>query len=94
MQGRLMFVYCEPATIIEIKDYIDQVKTEGLDSGQEDFDPVAVDLDAVAPDQELSLFEQFLREWYRLFLQLFRIAQKFVQLTAYLIRKLIDHLRR
>jgi hypothetical protein len=94
VQGQLAFVYSEPATVIEINDYINQAKTDGFDPGQEEYNPVAVDLDEAPPDQESSLFDQFLYELHRLIIQFIRFAKKCVQLAVYLIQKLAHRLRR
>lgn len=89
---KVVFVYSQPASIVDIRNYINAVRSEGFDSGQEEFDPVAVDLES--QDAEPSLCKQVWRELYELLLQLIRFARKFIQLSVYFIRKLINRFKR
>lgn len=93
----LVYVFSKPTSIIEIKEYLETAGEEGFEPGHETYNPAVVDLGSStdeAPVGESSLFQQFLQELYRLFIQFIRFARKFCQLAVFLIQKIIKLIRR
>ena len=93
----LVYVFSKPASIIEIKEYLETAGEEGFEPGHETYNPTVVDLGSSAdeaPVGESSLFQQFIQELYRLFIQFIRFAKKFYQLAVYTFQKIIEFFRR
>ena len=89
-KGTLTYVYGRLVSLSEIKAYVEQVESQGLDPDQDNFAPEAVDMgspgsvtlfEKLDPCKQLS--EDF-RQWLR---ELVRLLSRAVRLLASLIRK-------
>ena len=84
---QITFIYSRPVSAKEIVEYVKKVKENGLDPGEEIYNPQPVDLEKMQ-EKPGSIFLQFWLELIALLRQFIRFGDKLVRLIIYLAKKL------
>ena len=84
---QITFIYSRPVSAKEIVEYVKKVKEDGLDPGEEIYNPQPVDLEKIQ-EEPINIFLQFWLEFIALLRQFIRFGDKLVRLLIYCAKKL------